>query len=54
MSLGDLPSTSKAFRIGGKPSSNCTSTTAPITDTMRPLVTAVLAWVAAVRPKVKN
>ncbi|RNA10541.1 hypothetical protein BpHYR1_045639 [Brachionus plicatilis] len=53
MSLGDLPSTSKAFKIGGSPSSNCTSTTAPMTDTTRPLLTpATLACVAAYRPKV--
>ena len=36
MSLGDLPSTSKEFKIGGRPSSNWTSTTAPITAIILP------------------
>ena len=49
MSFGDLPSTSKALRIGGRLSSNWTSTTAPMTETTRPLLPA-LAWVAAKRP----
>lgn len=35
-SLGDLSLTSRAFRMGGRPSSNCTSTTAPITATILP------------------
>lgn len=36
MSLGDLPSTSREFKIGGRPSSNWTSTTAPITAIILP------------------
>lgn len=36
-SLVSLPCTSKAFRMGGSPSSNWTSTTAPMTATMRPV-----------------
>lgn len=36
ISLGDLLETSKAFKIAGKVSSNCTSTTAPITATILP------------------
>ena len=32
--LGDLSATSNALRISGRPSSNCTSTTAPITATI--------------------
>ena len=47
MSFGERPSTSSALRIGGKPSSNCTSTTAPITDTTRPLLSALRASVTA-------
>ena len=39
ISFGDLPSTSKAFKIAGKASSKWTSTTAPITDTTCPLCT---------------
>merc|ERR1719348_1035228 len=35
-SLGDLLETSKAFRISGSPSSNWTSTTAPMTATIWP------------------
>ena len=35
-SLGERPPTSKALRISGRPSSNCTSTTAPITATIWP------------------
>lgn len=35
-SLGCLSLTSKALRIWGKASSNCTSTTAPMTATTRP------------------
>lgn len=44
-SLLSLPCTSKAFRIGGNPSSNWTSTTAPMTATIRPV--AVPAFGAA-------
>ena len=34
-----VPSTSNAFKIGGKPSSNYTSTTAPITYVILPIFT---------------
>ena len=47
ISLGDLPSTSKAFKIGGKLLSNWTSTTAPITETTRPLLKATCLAAAA-------
>ena len=40
MSLGDLPSTSKEFKIGGRPSSNWTSTTAPMTAIILPTASA--------------
>ena len=46
-SLGDLPATSSALRIAGRPSSNCTSTTAPITATICPLLTAAAGAAAA-------
>lgn len=36
-SLVSLPCTSRAFRMGGNPSSNWTSTTAPMTATIRPV-----------------
>lgn len=36
-SLVSRPCTSRAFRMGGRPSSNWTSTTAPMTATMRPV-----------------
>lgn len=44
-SLLSLPCTSRAFRMGGNPSSNWTSTTAPMTATIRPV--AVPAFGAA-------
>ncbi len=47
MSFGVLPSTCKALRIGGKSWSNCTSTTAPITDTTRPCDAEAAAAAAA-------
>merc|ERR1719472_553511 len=37
MSLGSLPTTVRALRISGRPSSNWTSTTAPMTETTWPL-----------------
>lgn len=43
-SLLSRPATSSALRMGGRPSSNWTSTTAPITATIRPLASA--AWAA--------
>uniref|UniRef100_A0A1B0CLT8 Uncharacterized protein n=1 Tax=Lutzomyia longipalpis TaxID=7200 RepID=A0A1B0CLT8_LUTLO len=46
-SLGLRPSTSNAFKIGGRFSSNCTSTTAPITATTRPLLAPAFAAVLA-------
>ena len=46
MSLGDLPSTSSEFRIGGRASSNCTSTTAPITAMILPTAPGAAAGAA--------
>lgn len=44
ISLGLLSCTSKAFNIGGRLSSNCTSTTAPMTATTRPLMAPAAAF----------
>lgn len=46
-SLDSRPDTSRALRMGGRPSSNWTSTTAPMTATMRPLAVAAAAAGAA-------
>lgn len=45
-SLGLRFCTSKAFKIGGKSSSNCTSTTAPITATTFPFAAPEAALAA--------
>lgn len=42
-SLDSRPATSRAFRMGGRSSSNWTSTTAPMTATMRPAATVTAA-----------
>ena len=46
-SLGVRFCTSRALRMGGSPSSNWTSTTAPITATTRPLAAAAPGFAAA-------
>ena len=48
MSLGDLPSTSKEFKMGGRSSSNWTSTTAPITAIILPTASAPAGGVEVV------
>lgn len=45
MSLGDLPSTSREFKMGGRPSSNWTSTTAPMTAIILPTASVPAAGV---------